>query len=170
MMKPDLVAVDYVIVGIVAISALIGLVRGVVREILSLAIWAFAVIVALTFSDRLADALVDRIDGASVRYVAAFAMIFIATLATGAIAQWLVMRLVETTGLTGTDRVIGLLFGGLRGAVLCIVAVIALRPFVTDEPWWQASRIIPVLSRFESDVLKAVSSASEFIGELRRKR
>jgi membrane protein required for colicin V production len=170
MMKPALVAVDYVVVGIVAISAAIGLVRGFVREVLSLAIWALAVILALTFSDRLADALANRIDGPSVRYVAAFAMIFLATLIVGGFVQWLIMRLVETTGLTGTDRLIGLVFGGLRGAVVCIVAVIALRPFVAEEPWWQASRIIPALGKFESDVLTAISSASDFVSELRKKR
>jgi membrane protein required for colicin V production len=170
MMKPTLVAVDYVIVGIVAVSAMIGLVRGVVREVLSLAVWALAVILALTFSDQLADALANRIDSTSVRYVAAFVMIFVATLIVGGIVQWLVMRLVETTGLTGTDRLIGLVFGGLRGAVVCIVAVIALRPFVADESWWQASRIIPALGKFESDVLAAVSSAGDFVTELRRKR
>jgi membrane protein required for colicin V production len=169
-MKQTLVAVDYVIVFIVAISAVIGLVRGVVREVLSLAIWALAVVLALTFSDRLADELAHRIDGPSVRYVAAFAMIFIATLIVGGFAQWLVMRLIETTGLTGTDRLIGLLFGGLRGAVVCIVAVIALRPFVATEPWWQTSRIIPALGKFESDVLTAISSAGDFVEELREKR
>jgi membrane protein required for colicin V production len=169
-MKPALVAVDYVIVGIVAISAVIGLVRGVMREVLSLVIWALAVVLALTFSDQLADDLASRIDGPSVRYVAAFAMIFIATLMVGGFVQWLIMRLVETTGLTGTDRLIGLLFGGLRGAVVCIVAVIALRPFVAEEPWWQASRIIPALGKFESDVMAGVSSVSDFVSELRKRK
>lgn len=169
-MKPTLVAVDYVIVGIVAISAVIGLVRGVMREVLSLAIWALAVVLALTFSDRLADDLANRIDGPSVRYVVAFAIIFITTLIVGGFVQWLVMRLIETTGLTGTDRLIGLLFGGLRGAVVCIVAVIALRPFVAAEPWWQTSRIIPALGKFESDVMTAISSAGDFVRELREKR
>jgi membrane protein required for colicin V production len=170
MMKPTLVAVDYAIVGIVAISAVIGLVRGFVREVLSLAIWALAVILGLTFSDQLADALANRIDGASVRYVVAFATLFIATLIVGGFVQWILMRLVETTGLSGTDRLIGLVFGGLRGAVVCIVAIIALRPFLAEEPWWQSSRIIPVLGKFESDVMLAVSSAGDFVSELRKKR
>jgi membrane protein required for colicin V production len=169
-MSAAMAAIDYVVIAILVVSALIGLVRGVVREVLSLAIWAFAVIFALAFADRLAEALVGRMEGESVRYVAAFAMIFVTTLLVGGIVQWLVMRLVETTGLSGTDRLIGLLFGGLRGAVVCIVAAIALRPFVADQSWWQASRLIPALGKFEADVLTAVSSTSEFVSKLREQR
>ncbi len=61
--------VDYVIVGVIAISALIGLVRGFVREVLSLAIWALAVMLALAFADELAAMLPKRIEGASLRFV-----------------------------------------------------------------------------------------------------
>jgi membrane protein required for colicin V production len=165
-----MVALDYVIVAIVAISAMIGLVRGVVREVLSLGIWILAIVLALAFSDRLAEMLASRIDAPAVRYVSAFAMIFIATLVIGGVAQWLVMQLVATTGLSGTDRLIGLMFGGLRGAVVCIVAVIAVRPFVIDEGWWQASRLVPVLSRFESDVLDALRSTSDFVNGFREQR
>jgi len=170
MSTAGLVAVDYVIVGVVVVSAVIGLVRGVVREVLSLLIWAFAVILALTFSDRLAEALASRIDGGSVRYIAAFASIFIATLLAGGVLQWMVMRLVEATGLSGSDRLLGIVFGGLRGAVVCIVATIALRDVVANEPWWRESRLIPVLAQFESAVLTAIASTSAFVNELRQKR
>jgi membrane protein required for colicin V production len=169
-MTAAMAAIDYVVIAILIISALIGLSRGVVREVLSLTIWALAVILALMFADRLAEVLEGRIAGASMRYVAAFAMIFVTTLLAGGIVQWLVMRLVETTGLSGTDRLIGLLFGGLRGAVVCIVAAIALRPFVAEQSWWQASRLIPALGKFEADVLSAVSTTSEFVSKLREKR
>ncbi len=163
-----MVALDYIIVAIVLISSVIGLVRGVVREVLSLAIWILAIVLALGFSDRLAETFATRIDAPAVRYVVAFALIFIATLVLGGIAQWLVMRLIETTGLSGTDRLVGLVFGGLRGGVVCIVAVIALRPFVIDEGWWQSSRLVPVLSRFESDVLAALRATSEFLNDFRQ--
>jgi membrane protein required for colicin V production len=165
-----LAVADYVIVGIVAISALIGLTRGFVREVLSLAIWGVAVILAVGFAGDIAASLPKRLEGDSLRYVAAFTLVFVGALVIGALAQWIVSRLVQTTGLSGTDRLLGLLFGGLRGAVVCIVAVIALRPFANEQPWWRASHGIPMLSAFESDVMHVFSSAGEMVNRLREKR
>jgi len=165
-----LAVADYVIVGITAISALIGVARGFVREVLSLAIWGVAVIFAVGFAGDIAASLPRRIEGDSLRYVTAFAVVFVGTLVVGALIQWIVSRLVQTTGLSGTDRLLGLLFGGLRGAVVCIVAVIALRPFAYEQPWWHASRGIPMLSAFESDVMHVFSSAGAMINRLREKR
>ncbi len=163
-------AADYVIVGIIAISALIGIARGFVREVLSLAIWGVAVILAVAFSDDVAASLPKRLDDDSLRYITAFALVFVGTLVAGALAQWIISRLVQTTGLSGTDRLLGLLFGGLRGAVVCIVAVIALRPFANEEPWWRASHGIPMLAAFESDVMHVFSSAGAMVNRLREKR
>jgi len=165
-----LAVADYVIVGIVAISALIGLARGFVREVLSLAIWGVTVILAVGFAGDIAASLPKRLEGDSLRYVAAFTLVFVGALVIGALAQWIVSRLVQTTGLSGTDRLLGLLFGGLRGAVVCIVAVIALRPFANEQPWWRASHGIPMLSAFESDVMHVFSSAGEMVNRLREKR
>jgi|APFre7841882724_1041349.scaffolds.fasta_scaffold79525_2 membrane protein required for colicin V production len=165
-----MVVVDYVILSIIAISALIGLARGFLREILSLAIWALAVILALGFADQMVPLLPKRIDGESLRFVAAFAVIFVGTLLAGAVVQWLVGRMVATTGLSGTDRLIGLVFGALRGAVVCIVAAIALRPFMAEQAWWQESRVMPALSAFEVDVMQAFSSGGDLVNELREKR
>lgn len=162
--------VDYVIVGIIAISALIGLSRGFVREVLSLAIWGIAVILAVGFADSVAASLPKRVDGDSLRYVTAFALVFVGTLVVGALLQWIVTHLVQTTGLSGTDRLLGLLFGGLRGAVVCIVAVIALRPFAAEQPWWHSSRGIPMLSAFETDVMHVFSSAGGMVNRLREKQ
>ncbi len=163
-------AADYVIVGIIAISALIGLARGFVREVLSLAIWGVAVILAVGFAGNIAASLPKTLEGESLRYVTAFTLVFVGTLVIGALAQWVVSRLVQTTGLSGTDRLLGLLFGGLRGAVVCVVAVIALRPFANEQTWWRASHGIPMLSAFESDVMHVFSSAGAMVNRLREKR
>ena len=162
--------VDYVIVGVIAISALVGLVRGFVREFLSLVIWALAVMLALAFADQLAAMLPSLIEGASLRFVVAFAIVFIATLVAGAVVQWLITRVVQATGLSGADRLIGLVFGALRGSVVCLVAVIAVRPFTAQQSWWLESRAIPVLGAFESDLMHAFSSVSEMVSRLREKR
>jgi membrane protein required for colicin V production len=165
-----LAVVDYVVLGIVAISALIGLVRGFVREVLSLAIWAIAVMLAIGFAENVAAMLPKRVVGEPLRFITAFAVVFVGALIVGAILQWLVSQLVEKTGLSGSDRLLGLLFGGLRGAVVCIVAVIALRPFAAEQPWWHTSRTIPVLSAFESDLMRAVAFAGDTVNRLRERR
>jgi len=167
-MRIEMVTIDYVILGIMAISALIGLVRGFVREVLSLAVWILAIVLSLAFADRIAPDLSRFIALPSMQYVSAFALIFVATLIVGAIVQWLVARLVQSTGLSGTDRLVGVVFGGLRGAVVCIVAAIALRPFLADQAWWQASTVLPALHTFEADVLRIVSSTGKAVDELRR--
>ena len=160
--------IDYIILSIMAISALIGLVRGFVREVLSLAVWISAIVLSLAFADRVAPELSRYVALPSMQYVAAFALIFVASLLVGAVVQWLIARLVQSTGLTGTDRLVGVVFGGLRGAVVCIVAAIALRPFLADQTWWQASTVLPTLRSFEADVLRLVSSSGKAVDELRR--
>ena len=162
--------VDYVVVGIVAVSALIGLARGFAREVLSLVIWGVAVAVALTFAEQFAFALPKRIEGDSLRFVIAFASIFVAALIVGGLVQWLLKQLISTTGLSGTDRLFGLLFGGLRGAVVCIVAIIALRPIAAEQNWWRASRAVPILEAFESQVTGVMDDVGEWVDRIRRKR
>jgi len=164
------VVVDYVVVGIILVSAIIGLSRGFVREALSLVIWGVAIVVALMFAERVALALPNRIEGDSLRFILAFALLFVAALIVGAVVQWLLHQLISTTGLSGTDRLLGLVFGGARGAVLCIVAIIALRPFAAEQNWWRTSRAIPVLESFETQVTGAIATVGQWVDRIRQKR
>jgi membrane protein required for colicin V production len=162
--------IDYAIIAIIAVSALIGLSRGFVREVLSLAIWGIAVMLALTFSDEIAASLPKRIEGESLRFIVAFVLVFVGALIVGGLVQWLLRQLIQSTGLSGTDRLLGLIFGGLRGAVVCIVAMIAIRPVAAEQGWWQTSRAVPVLETFESQVTGALSSVGDWFNRMRQKR
>lgn len=134
--------IDYVILGIIGLSAVISLIRGFVREALSLAVWVLAFWVAWTFFRDLALQL-DWFTVPSVRLGAAFLILFIATLMLGALVNFLVGQLVDKTGLSGTDRMIGILFGAARGAILVAILVLlaGLTPFPND-PWWKESQLI----------------------------
>lgn len=134
--------VDYLILGIVALSALIGLFRGLVREVLSLAIWIGAALVAWWFYQPLAEHLTPWISTPSVRLGAAFLILVFVVLIAGAIVGHLITLLVEKTGLTGTDRLLGVVFGAARGAVLVamLVYLAGLTP-LPDDPWWQQSAL-----------------------------
>lgn len=159
-------AADIVILIVVLLSAVIGLVRGLFREVLSLATWLAAFLLALFFAPDVAELLSGQITDHSVRLIAAFFIIFLLTLILGGIVQWLVKQLITTTGLTGTDRFLGFLFGSARGVLVCIVALIAVRPFVEESDWWRASRITPELLAFEQDVLKLFQKGKDVISEV----
>jgi membrane protein required for colicin V production len=156
---------DIVILIIVLLSAVVGLVRGLFRELLSLFIWFSAVVLALYFSTPLGEALSGQITDATAQTVIAFFTIFIVTLIAGGILQVLVKQLIRSTGLTGTDRVLGFLFGSARGVLICIVALIGLKTVEIDSDWWNESRIIPELLAFEEDVIGLMDRAREAVVE-----
>ena len=135
--------IDYVIIGIIALSAIISVVRGFVKEVLSLVAWVLAFWVALTFSPQLSVLLSDYIATPSVSLFTAFAALFIVTLILSALVNHLIAAIVEKTGLSGTDRMLGVLFGLLRGAaiVTLLVLLAAATPMPSDA-WWQNSVLI----------------------------
>jgi membrane protein required for colicin V production len=140
--------VDIVIPGIIAISALFSLMRGFVREALSLLGWLAAFWVALTFAKDFADLLLAGITTPSVRVVVSFTILFVVTLVIAALINRLAGSLVSKTGLTGTDRMIGMLFGIARGVVLVSVLVLlAGMTTMPEDPWWQQSALIDVFQK-----------------------
>lgn len=140
--------VDIVIPGIIAISALFSLMRGFVREALSLVGWMAAFWVALTFAQDFADLLLAGISAPSLRMVVSFTILFVVTLVITALLNRLAGQLVTKTGLGGTDRMIGMIFGIARGVVVVSVLVL-LAGFTTmpQDPWWQESVLVDVFHK-----------------------
>ena len=134
---------DCAILGIIAVSALVSVLRGFVREALSLVGWILAFWVALSFAGTVATLLVDAIGAPAVRQGVAFFVLLMATLVLTALANLMAARLVVTTGLSGTDRTLGIVFGMARGTV--IVAVLVMLAGLTalpQDPWWRESMLI----------------------------
>lgn len=136
--------VDWAIIAVVAISSLISLRRGFVKEALSLLTWIVAGIVAWMFGSSLAIHLTDLIETPSARVIAACAILFVVTLLVGALVNFLVGELIRVTGLSGTDRLLGMVFGAARGALLVVVLIglASLAP-VHQDTWWQQSVLVP---------------------------
>ncbi|MCP3871510.1 MAG: CvpA family protein [Gammaproteobacteria bacterium] len=134
--------VDYVIIGVVGISAVISLMRGFVREAFSLAAWVLAFWVAWNFFRELAVHL-HWFEVPSLRLGVAFGALFLLTLMMGGLVNYLAGQLVDRTGLNGTDRLIGMLFGAARGVLLVTVLILlaGLTPLPND-PWWTESQLI----------------------------
>ncbi|MFD2228668.1 CvpA family protein [Alkalimarinus sediminis] len=141
---------DWSILAIISISSLFSLKRGFVKEALSLVTWVAAFIIARTFNPNLQTLLVDLIDTVVLRAVAAFAILFIGTLIVGAIINNLIGLLVKITGLSTTDRLLGVIFGVARGVIIVVVTIALLRvtPMV-DDTWWKESVMITKLQVLE---------------------
>ncbi|MGB2044297.1 MAG: CvpA family protein [Porticoccaceae bacterium] len=161
----DIATADIAIVTIVAISGLISLIRGFVKEAMSLVIWVAAFAVAMTFKEMVADMLVNVIALASMRQLAAWAGLFVGTLLVGAMVNFLLGKLVSSTGLSGTDRTLGLVFGVFRGllVVLAIVIILPKAVPVEQDPWWIASSLIPMFQDFETWGKEVAGAVKDFL-------
>ena len=134
---------DIIIIGVIALSALISLIRGFVKESISLISWIVAGIIAFRYFSPMAGLLEPYVTSPTVRGVAAFAILFISTLVIGAIVNFIMSQLVSKTGLSGTDKALGVVFGGARGVL--IVTMIVLLASLTPMPeaqWWQDSAMV----------------------------
>ncbi len=136
--------IDYVIIAIIAISALISLMRGFVKEALSLASWILAFFVASTFYEALSKLLSGQIADAVVRDGVAVLILFIATLIVGIVVNAIVAMLVKKSGLSGTDRILGIAFGAVRGALVVSALLFLMVAFTSfpEESWWKESLLV----------------------------
>ena len=129
---------DYVVLAIVALSVLLSITRGFVRELLSLAGWVIAFMVANSFAAVLASLLPSTIGNDSIRVVLAFGILFLAALLAMGLVTMLVSALVSAVGLGFTDRFLGSLFGFMRGfAVVLLIVLGAGLTALPQEPFWQ---------------------------------
>ncbi len=140
--------VDFGILAIVLVSCIISVVRGFVKEAISLATWVLAFWVSFMFSDKLASLLPAGLEAPTLRWALSFIALFLATLLVGGLTNFLLSTFVQRSGLSGTDRSLGIVFGFLRGVVVVIALVLlAGRTTVPQEAWWRDSLLIAPLER-----------------------
>ncbi|MEE8339231.1 MAG: CvpA family protein [Xanthomonadales bacterium] len=140
---------DYAILGTIAISILVGALRGFIKEVFSLLVWAVAFIIAYQYGGDVAALMDDHISLPSARTAMGFTGLFIVVLLIGGLLNYLLGRLVESTGLSGTDRLLGGVFGAARGLAL-VVAVLLVAGFtpIPADPWWKESQMVQRLMPF----------------------
>ncbi len=122
----SLPSVDYVIILAVGLSMLTGLFRGFLKELTALCVWGLAIWLGFSYSDQLNPWLSSVIHDRSLQAVIGFVVIFFGVIIVGALFNRLISLMVHRSGLTGTDRLLGLLFGFIRGVLLvAFVMVVA---------------------------------------------
>jgi membrane protein required for colicin V production len=138
-------AVDWAIIVVVGLSILLSLWRGFVREAVSLAGWVTAFFIANMFVVELTTVLARWIDYGPGRYVAAYAMLFVGTLLMAGLLGTLGTQVVHATGLTLLDRLLGTVFGFVRGVILVLVLVYLLRQLAPPQNlvWLDQAQLMP---------------------------
>jgi membrane protein required for colicin V production len=137
---------DYAVLTVVSASVLVGLWRGVVSELLALAAWIVAFLVARAVATEVASLLAGQIAEPGLRLAVAYVLIFFGVLLVVAIARMLISLLLKAAGLGLLDRLLGAGFGVLRGVLVVLAAVLVAG--MTPLPkavWWRDAMLAPPL-------------------------
>lgn len=141
--------IDYAILAIICLSALLGLIRGLVQETFSLISWIAALWIGLHYCPALAGRLETWIPYPGIRLASAFAALFLATVIVGKIFGYLIGTLIDRSLFRGLNRIGGLVFGGARGVLLILILILMANALELSQwPGWQKSRFLPPLKRW----------------------
>ena len=134
-------SLDWLVVALLALSVLLGLWRGFVYEVLSVLNWLAAFVLAQWLAPRAAAMLPLSRAGESIQYAVGFVVVFIGALFAGGLVAWIISKLVAAVGLRPVDRVLGAVFGLLRGAVMLLaLAVVVNMTALKRADWWTDSK------------------------------
>lgn len=143
-MNFDFTAIDWVIVAIISVSGFMSLTKGLIKEALALGIWVAAFFGSRQFGPQIQYLFEGILTESLYQRIAGFVVVFVVILLLGAVLRWATAALVQATGLTVTDRLLGVLFGVARGLLIVTVAVglINLTP-LRNAQWFTTSTLKP---------------------------
>ncbi|MGH8145985.1 MAG: CvpA family protein [Rhodanobacteraceae bacterium] len=138
-------AADILILAVLALSTLFGLLRGFVSEVLSLVCWVAAFWVSWAFGARVADFYIGMLHEPAARIIAGYVTCFVGVLIVGALVGFVARRLLIVGGLRGGDRLLGMLFGLVRGWLLVtfVVLMLGFTPLPRESAGWRQSWLLP---------------------------
>ncbi len=158
--------IDYVILGIVGLSILTGVFRGFVKELIALCVWALGIWLAFSYSQQLVPKLQPYVQDKTASVVIAFIAILLGTLVVGGIVNALLSFILQRSGLSGTDRLLGLVFGFARG--MFIVALVILVVKMTSIPDTEYRQHSYLYARFDPIVNWLYGFSPEFIKRMKK--
>ncbi len=145
---------DIVFIIILAISTLVGMFRGAVREVLSLVGLAVSIYLAFKFADTLSNNYISQFfeQQPRISYIIAFVIIIVASIFAIALINLLLSQLLKVSGLSFVDRFLGLVFGVLRGGLFCAILTMIINfiPGATQADWWKKSSLAPFFQNIAS--------------------
>ncbi len=136
--------IDIVIVLILLVSILVGALRGIVREVVALVFWIAAIWSAWAFASLIEPHLGGLVAGPHLRVWVARLVIFVVVMSIGALVGFILGLFAQNSAMGWIDRLLGMMFGCVRGAVLLgVLAICGELLELQQEPWWQHSSLIP---------------------------
>ncbi|MDR0934348.1 MAG: CvpA family protein [Burkholderiaceae bacterium] len=141
-------AFDYTLLFVLGCSVIIGIMRGFLREAISLASWVVAFVVASRYGGTLAPMLPSALSGETLRLIVAFVALFIGAKIIMMLLAKIVDALVSAGGLSGLNRVLGCIFGLARGILISLVVVLLCgMTSIPQQPFWKNARFSPLAER-----------------------
>ncbi len=136
--------IDIIIGVAIALSVVVGFIRGFVKEALSIASLLFAIWASLYFGPSVGTVSDSWLQGPELQTWFGRILVFVVLISIGGLVEWAVSKAVKMTVLGGADRFAGALFGLLRGILLTAVGVMGgqFAGFDNDR-WWESSALIP---------------------------
>lgn len=129
---------DYVVIGIVAVSLLFGLWRGVIGEVIALVAWGVGIFAAIEFGAAVGNSVFTGLSDPAVRTLAGCVVIFVGVLVAMAVLNMVVRSMVKALGLSVSDRILGMIFGLARGVLVCMVLVgLGGMTSAPTQSWWK---------------------------------
>jgi len=139
-------AIDWILVAVLAASMLLGAWRGLVYEVLSVMGWIAAFVLAQWFAPDVAEKLPMQNSGETLRYAAAFVLVFIVSVFVAGLISALMKRIISVVGLRPVDRILGATFGLFRGLILLLAfSVVVHTTALQESDWWLESQGGPML-------------------------
>jgi membrane protein required for colicin V production len=133
---------DYVAIGIVSVSLLFGLWRGVVGEVIALVAWGVGIVAAIEFGASVGHSVFAGLSDPALRTLAGCVVIFVGILVTMALLNMVVRSMVKALGLSVSDRLLGMLFGLVRGVLVCMVLVgLGGMTSAPTQVWWKGAML-----------------------------
>ena len=136
-----LVVVDWIFLGTLVLSMVVGAWRGLVFEMISVGSWIAAFVLAQWFAPAVAHWLPMSSDNEALRYGIGFLMVFVGTVFAGGLIAFVVKKVLAAVGLSPADRMLGAIFGVVRGVVilLALTLIVGMTP-LKSSPWWQEAQ------------------------------
>ena len=158
-MASDIAIFDLIIAVLIITSAIYGLYRGLIRELISLIAWVLAFFLAILFSPNFANIIDPAWGGETLRLIFSFSAIFVGVLIVSRVIQFIVRNFLSLVGLGSFDRFLGFVFGIARGVVISTILLVLFIELFPTNSWVENSKVSTYLLAYESLVVDLLGVA-----------